>query len=47
MADFGGTTYDPKRDCARLTGQLGRVADVMADGSWHTLAELAQKCGGT
>lgn len=47
MPLFGGDTYDPARDGARLSGQLARVAAVMADGKWHTLAELAEKCHGT
>lgn len=44
---FSGNTFNQEQDGARLTGQLGRVAAVMADGDWHTLAELAQKCGGS
>lgn len=37
---FDGTTYEPERDCARLTKQFTRVWDVMKDGRWRTLAEL-------
>ncbi len=37
---FGGSTYDPKRDYVRLTGQLGRVFDVMRDGEWRTLSGI-------
>lgn len=44
---FGGDTYNAARDAARLTGQLGRVEAIMQDGDWHTLAELAERCGGT
>lgn len=44
---FGGNTFDQAQDGKRLTGQLGRVFAVMRDGDWHTLAELAQKCGGS
>lgn len=44
---FDGQTFDPIQDHSRLSGQLGRVHAVMADGDWHTLAELAQKCGGS
>lgn len=44
---FGGKTYDEQQDESRLTGQLGRVWDVMVDGQWHTLAELANRCGGS
>jgi hypothetical protein len=45
--NFGGSTFDAERDGERLQGQLARVAQVMVDGDWHTLPELAQKCGGT
>lgn len=44
---FGGETYDAQQDEARLTGQLRRVWDVMIDGQWHTLAELAARCDGS
>ena len=33
---------DGPLDDARLTGQLRRVFDVMRDGSWRTLDEIAQ-----
>lgn len=36
-----GTTYDPTLDGARLTGQAKRVAEVLADGRWHSLREIA------
>jgi len=38
---FGGSTYDPKRDHARLTGQWLRVWDVMKDGRWRTLHDIS------
>lgn len=44
---FDGKTYDESRDGARITGQLARVRAVMRDGEWHTLPELATRCGGT
>lgn len=44
---FGGETYDPALDGARMNGQLLRVWNQMIDGQWHTLAELADKCGGS
>lgn len=44
---FGGKTYDPAADSPRLTSQLDRVRAVMQDGQWHTLAELAEVCGGS
>ncbi len=38
---FDGATFDPDLDAERLGTQLVRVRAVMADGNWHTLAELA------
>lgn len=43
--DFDGDTYRHDRDHARLTGQLRRVADALADGRWWTLASLAAHTG--
>ena len=40
-AEFDGETYDPVKDRKRLTGQLLRVFEVMQDGRWRTLRELA------
>lgn len=40
---FDGNTYSAKRDYERLTGCLLRVAEVMMDGRWHTLSELASE----
>ena len=40
-AAFGGITYAPALDHARLTGQLLRVFELMKDGQWRTLAEIA------
>lgn len=45
MDDFDGATYRADRDRARLSGQLGRVADALSDGRWWTLAQLAVRCG--
>lgn len=42
---FQGATYEPKHDQARLTGQLKRVRDCMADGRFRTLAEIAVATG--
>lgn len=42
---FDGATYEPRYDDARLTGQLRRIWDVMRDGSWHTLHEVAEATG--
>lgn len=44
---FGGDTYDPALDCARLTGQLLNVYAAMRGGEWHTLHELSEKTGGS
>lgn len=40
--DFSGRTYTPSEDKARLNKQQQAVFDVMSDGKWHTLAEIAQ-----
>lgn len=42
---FDGAYYNPARDDRRLTRQLGRIFDVMADGDWHTLEEIRQTTG--
>jgi len=39
---FDGAEYTPSHDDFRLTGQLARVFDVMADYRWRTLDEVAQ-----
>lgn len=44
---FGGETYEPARDHARLTTLLAKVGDLMKDGQWRTLRELADSCGGS
>lgn len=44
---FGGKTYEPSRDYARLTGQLARVFDIMRDGQWRTLPEIAREVQGS
>jgi hypothetical protein len=42
---FNGEDYVPQHDLARLTGQICRVFDCMADGAWRTLDEIAQATG--
>lgn len=42
VPDFDGGTYRRPYDHVRLAGQLGRVHQAMADGEWHTLAQLAE-----
>ena len=43
--DFDGPVYDPEYDHARLTGQILRVYDLMADGAWRTLHEIGDITG--
>lgn len=38
---FGGDTYSPAQDFTRLSRQLQLVFQVMKDGEWRTLGELA------
>jgi hypothetical protein len=45
--DFDGITYDHDRDHSRLTTMLTRVQAIMTDDGWHTLAELAERTGGS
>ena len=40
---FNGPDYDPNLDKARLTGQILRVYNLMKDGHWRTLREIANK----
>ena len=42
---FGGTTYHPKRDSARLSHQLSAVKKLMLDFQPHTLAEASEITG--
>ena len=42
---FDGETYDPALDKSRLTRQLDRVRELMSDGRWRTLAEIAEAVG--
>lgn len=44
---FDGSTYEPRTDYARLSGQLQRVAAFMADHQFHTLDEIVRAAGGT
>lgn len=43
--DFDGETYDPDRDHDRLSKSLVAVRDLMLDGSWRTLAAIADSIG--
>jgi hypothetical protein len=44
---FDGETYSAELDYKRLRGQILKVYDVMRDGRWHSLAELAQRVDGS
>lgn len=44
---FDGETYEPKFDQARLSGQLGKVEDLMLRGGWWSLRELHNLAGGS
>jgi hypothetical protein len=44
---FDGETYEADQDHARLKGQLWRVFQLMSDGKWRTLAEIAEDAGGS
>ena len=41
LPKFRGETFDPARDGERLGTQLERVFDLMRDGQWRTLEEIA------
>lgn len=41
---FVSTGYSPKFDAARLKGQRERVYNLMKDGQWRTLPEIAEAC---
>ena len=38
--EFGGSTYEPKRDAARLSRQLSKVRNLMLDGKHRTIREI-------
>jgi hypothetical protein len=42
---FDGPAYDPDRDRERLTKQHERIRDLMLDGVWRTLSEIAAATG--
>jgi len=43
--EFGGSTFDPKKDGARLSRQLSRVRALMLDSKWRTLREISEAVG--
>jgi hypothetical protein len=44
---FDGITYDSDQDSQRLGSQLFKVRDLMKDGAWRGLGDIAGKVGGT
>ena len=42
---FGGQTYLPKRDGARLSHQLSAVKRIVLDGQWRTDQQIADMIG--
>jgi hypothetical protein len=44
-AGFNGPDYDPDRDDERLTSQSIRIFDLMKDGQWRTLRQIASMTG--
>jgi hypothetical protein len=42
---FDGPVYEPAVDQARLNGQCERIRDLMLDGTWRTLGEIAARTG--
>jgi hypothetical protein len=47
LAQFDGSTFQPERDGERLRSQLQRVRDLMIDGQWRTLQQIAHHVGGS
>lgn len=42
---FNGSDYEHERDAPRLIGQMLRVFELMKDGQWRTLREIASATG--
>ena len=38
---FNGSDYDQERDAPRLSNQYKRVFELMQDGEWRALREIA------
>lgn len=45
MKRFNGPVYDPALDQERLAKQMGRIYELMKDGHWRTLREIAEVTG--
>ena len=43
--EFDGSDYESDNDKVRLTGQLHNIYELIKDGSWRTLKEIAEKTG--
>lgn len=44
-ARFNGPCFSTEHDSQRLTNQMGRVFNLMRDGKWRTLDEIAHETG--
>ena len=44
---FDGATYEPAHDSERLSSQLRRVFELMRDGQWRSLRDIAEAVGGS
>lgn len=42
---FNGPAYDPALDRDRLSGQIQRIFELVRDGQWRTLSEIAATTG--
>jgi DNA-binding CsgD family transcriptional regulator len=44
MTHFNGPDYQAERDHARLTAQQSAIFELVKDGTWRTLGQIAQAC---
>lgn len=42
MRIFDGSDYEHKRDYERLNNQIGKIFNLMKDGKWRTLSDIAK-----
>jgi hypothetical protein len=42
---FAGSDYDKERDYRRLASQFKSIFNLMSDGNWRTLNQIAQSTG--
>lgn len=45
QAQFDGSNYEAQKDLKRLTRQIEVIRDLMLDGEWRTLPEIAGVTG--